>query len=383
MSDTEPKTRLSFRRLIVLLVLLSLLSGYGAHQLWHAQRPFNPLQLVRRPVSVQTRDDAALLSGWLDQVDNGWEVGKNHQKVKSAFAKAVSRVSRSTVRVLRQGETVAMGTVVGSEGMIVTKASEVVNAPGKLECQLFNRRKVAAEVVGQLEEYDLAMLKVAATDLRPVRWSQADPPPVGSLLATATVGRAEPLAVGIVSIAPREIARDAVLGIRLRDVKEGVIITEVLADSAADLAGLKPGDLIRQVDDTEIQRSESLVETISQHLPGDGVEIRLRRDEEEMTIEVRLGRRTELDLEYSDFQSFLGGDLSFRRTGFPPVIQHDTFLLPEHCGGPVVDLEGRVVGINIARAERIASYALPAAAILPWINQFKGDLPQETVARRE
>ena len=142
MSDTEPKTRLSFRRLIVLLVLLSLLSGYGAHQLWHAQRPFNPLQLVRRPVSVQTRDDAALLSGWLDQVDNGWEVGKNHQKVKSAFAKAVSRVSRSTVRILRQGETVAMGTVVGSEGMIVTKASEVINAPGKLECQLFNRRKV-------------------------------------------------------------------------------------------------------------------------------------------------------------------------------------------------------------------------------------------------
>ena len=114
----------SRRRLAVLLVLLSLLSGYGAHQVWHAKRSFNPLQLVRRPVSVQTRDDAALLSGWLDQVDNGWEVGKNHEKVKTAFAEAVARVSRSTVRVLREGEPVAMGTVVDSEGFVLTKASD-------------------------------------------------------------------------------------------------------------------------------------------------------------------------------------------------------------------------------------------------------------------
>src|SRR5690606_15227199 len=74
--------------------------------------------------------------------------------------------------------------------------------------------------------------------------------------------------------------------------------------------------------------------------------------------------------------------LSFRRTGFESVLQHDTFLLPEHCGGPLCDLDGHVVGINIARAERIASYALPAAAILPWIDELKSGRSDSLIVRR-
>ncbi len=371
------------RRLALWLVLLSLLSGYSAHQAWHTQRPFNPLQLVRRPVSVQTRDDAALLSGWLDQVDNGWEVGKNHQKVKTAFGSVVARASRATVRVLCEGEPVAQGTIVAADGYILTKASEVVAAPGQLVCQLHDGRKLAARVVGQLDEYDLAMLHVASDKLPTVRWSRNQPPDVGSLLATPGVGRKEPLAVGIVSLAPRQIARDAVLGIRLRDATGGVVVTEVLDDSAAALAGLEPGDQILELDSTGIATSDALVAEIQQRLPGDGIQIRLRRSDAELTLEARLGRRTELDLEYSEFQSFLGGDLSFRRSGFPDVIQHDTFLMPEHCGGPLVDLEGRVVGINIARAERIASYALPAEQIVPRIEQLIHRRKEAAVARRE
>ena len=105
------------------------------------------------------------------------------------------------------------------------------------------------------------------------------------------------------------------------------------------------------------------------------------RDDTNLEITAKLGRRADLDIENSDFQSFLGGDLSVRRTGFPTVLQHDTFLLPQHCGGPIVDLDGRVVGINIARAERIASYALPAKEIQPWIEQYVNDI-QEVAQRR-
>ena len=43
--------------------------------------------------------------------------------------------------------------------------------------------------------------------------------------------------------------------------------------------------------------------------------------------------------------------------------------------------DGRVVGINIARAERIASYALPAKEIQPWIEQYVNDI-QEVAQRR-
>ena len=61
--------------------------------------------------------------------------------------------------------------------------------------------------------------------------------------------------------------------------------------------------------------------------------------------------------------------LSGRRSGFP-ALQHDTVLHPDQCGGPLVNLDGKVVGINIARASRVASYAIPADVVVPLIQEL-------------
>jgi serine protease Do len=61
----------------------------------------------------------------------------------------------------------------------------------------------------------------------------------------------------------------------------------------------------------------------------------------------------------------MGGALSDRRNGFPIILQHDAALRPSDCGGPLVDLDGKVVGINIARAGRTETYAAPTQAVLP------------------
>ena len=67
----------------------------------------------------------------------------------------------------------------------------------------------------------------------------------------------------------------------------------------------------------------------------------------------------------------LGGPLSEHRTGFPTVLQHDTALRPEDCGGPLVDLDGKAVGINIARAGRTESYAVPAEEVQRLLPDLK------------
>jgi serine protease Do len=46
-------------------------------------------------------------------------------------------------------------------------------------------------------------------------------------------------------------------------------------------------------------------------------------------------------------------------------------LKPSDCGGPVVDLDGRTIGINIARAGRVESYAIPAAAVRSMIADLE------------
>ena len=67
----------------------------------------------------------------------------------------------------------------------------------------------------------------------------------------------------------------------------------------------------------------------------------------------------------------MGSELSRRRKDFPLALQHDSMLQSNTCGGPLLDLSGDVIGINIARAGRVASYALPMETVLPIIELLK------------
>ncbi len=44
---------------------------------------------------------------------------------------------------------------------------------------------------------------------------------------------------------------------------------------------------------------------------------------------------------------------------------------PSECGGPVVDLDGKAVGINIARGGRVKSYAVPVNKLRPLLGDLR------------
>ena len=76
----------------------------------------------------------------------------------------------------------------------------------------------------------------------------------------------------------------------------------------------------------------------------------------------------------------MGSALSKLKNGFAPVIQHDTVLQSSECGGPLVDLSGKVVGINIARAGRVESYAVPADQVRAMLADLEsGKLAPKTM----
>ena len=56
------------------------------------------------------------------------------------------------------------------------------------------------------------------------------------------------------------------------------------------------------------------------------------------------------------------------RTGFEMVICHDIFLDPSDMGGPLFDIEGNLIGINIAKATRVEFYSIPYEIILDFYN---------------
>ncbi|REJ95298.1 MAG: PDZ domain-containing protein [Planctomycetota bacterium] len=292
------------------------------------------------------------------------------ESVRGAFVDVVHNAHVGTVRILIDGEPAALGTVVETDGWIITKGSQLT---GEFTCRLADGREVEATYFSYHEESDLALLKVEAADLTPVEWLSETSPEVGQWLATPGLDAA-PVGVGIVSVPQREIPLrrlSGVLGVRLADEDGAARIEEVIQDSAAAIARLQPGDRIVQVQEDPIDSRESLVRMIRSFEPGTRLELKVIRGDEEMLISATLTHPFGQFLSRIAAQNHMGGELSGRRTGFPTAFQHDTVLCPEDCGGPVVNLDGQVVGINIARAGRTESYALPAQFVLSLLPELK------------
>ncbi len=307
---------------------------------------------------------------------------KNGSSVRAAFRGAVQRAGASTVRVVCDGKEAALGTVVGSDGWIVTKASELA---GVIVCRFSDGRELEAQIVGVADDHDLAMLKVNAAGLAVVKWQSGGGAAglrLGQWVATPDDG-GDAVAVGVVSVQPRKLhPGEGKLGVMPGRGDGGVRIRRVVANSGADKAGLRVNDVITRVGQMRTPNASALRAAVGRYTPGQTLELGVKRGEEELVIPATLGRLELLGEEFStpaDFQNRMGSRLSTRRGGFPAVLQHDSVLRPSDCGGPLVALDGQVVGINIARAGRTESYAIPAGVVQSLLKDLKsGKLAPKT-----
>ncbi len=74
---------------------------------------------------------------------------------------------------------------------------------------------------------------------------------------------------------------------------QGVLIIEVVPDSAADEAGLQAGDVIVAMDDRDINYLAQLFDRLLDYHPGDTLIVAFYRDGERMSVEVTLDERPE------------------------------------------------------------------------------------------
>ncbi|HUG89412.1 MAG TPA: trypsin-like peptidase domain-containing protein [Planctomycetaceae bacterium] len=293
---------------------------------------------------------------------------KDGADVLKVFKPVVAQAAEATVRVRRGERELALGTIVATDGYILTKASEL---EANVTCRLPDGREFDAALVGIHHDYDLALLKIEAEGLPVIAWQDSREPRVGQLLATPGDGAA-PVAVGVLSVADRRIPQQrGVLGISIAEGNEGPEITQVHPESGAEKAGLQAGDIIKAVAGSVISSGRALTENIEKFRPGDRLQLVIRRGESEQTLEAILGYPGINPLNRGDLQNLMGGELSLRRGGFPAAIQHDSVLDPKDCGGPLVELSGKAIGINIARAGRTESYAIPARDVIAILDDLK------------
>jgi serine protease Do len=293
-----------------------------------------------------------------------------------AFAPISTATRHSIVKFNVNGETVALGAVMDTNGLALTKASEIKK--GKLTCWLATEQEVDAKVLAVDVDEDVALVQVEARGLKPIRWDSGEVA-IGQWAITPGIGET-PHAVGIISALPRRIRpQRALIGIQFDFSTSIPKIDELLPGLGAEKAGLKPGDLIKAVNGNAVTNRFQIVEILRDFRAGQSVKLRIQRAAEEFDADVRLmvpGADQSGQRAYSRRElSRLGGDVSQRAEGFEQAIEHDTVLQPWLCGGPLVNLDGEAIGLNIARAGRVTTYALSAKLVMRIFENLKSKPP--------
>ncbi len=299
-------------------------------------------------------------------------IQRSSSAVKQSVAELASPLAPSVVEIRLGERIVALGTIVTSDGLVVTKASEMGDEAA-LTCRLWDDRELTPEVVAKDEELDLALLQLSAANLDAVNLSSQRRPTAGSFLVS--VGAAgQTLGLGLVEVDARKFdlrhpkpSERGILGATCSsDQKQGgLVVQQVTENSAARRAGIRKGDVIVSINDRPLSLVEQLVGEVRQHKVGEQVDLIIRRGGETIALQAKLAAAPV----FEPYDQWGGGPFSKRRFGFASVIVHDTPIPPQQCGGPLLDTDGSVVGINIARALRVASYALPADVVQAFVEQ--------------
>lgn len=161
------------------------------------------------------------------------------------------------------------------------------------------------------------------------------------------IGRdAAPLALLLVLLAAPAAAQDygfagrAYLGIYMTELTdatrkalglqagEGVLIEDVVRDQPADKAGLRPGDVILEMDGRKIGSSSRVSRLLDRAEPGDELEVIVWRDAKRLTLKLQVARRRLLGL------------LSLDTRGNEPVVAPRDWSLPALGVGPALAWSG-------------------------------------------
>lgn len=295
----------------------------------------------------------------------------------------LAQAAKSTVRIWgkpvrsRKATMLAYGLVVGKGTQVLTKWSEIERFENTLHVQAGGGESFKAEVAGVFTDEDLVLLNIAIPAdagrvikdvLVPAKFSESTwnygqfvsaPQPDGKLGG-----------FGVVSVLERNLRETdrAHLGIMADpDFRgKGVKIAVVQPEHGAAEAGIQSGDVILDMDGREISGLQELRNALTNKQPGDKVKLKIETAGKERSVEVLLTNRPiygELSPNRLNQMERMGGEPNLVNSGFSRVVQSDMKIQSNQVGGPVVDLQGKIIGVTLARADRTKTYLMSGSAV--------------------
>lgn len=281
----------------------------------------------------------------------------------SQFADLESELDDACVEIASQladGEELSIvGTLIRSTPYIVSKNSMVGQDP----TATVSGSDVKLEIVERDRDNDLVLLKSPSMNSDGIDLSDqvSNIPSIGSFLITPeSTGPGLISIVGMKAFLSRKQQSRGYLGVMPADYEDnaGAILRQVTEDGAAERAGLDVGDVVTQLNGTQIKSHNDMRRFLSDLEPNATVVATIIRGDEELEKTITLGAQPSSSRHAADQMEKSG-----RRDGFSKVIPHDADLKPTKCGGPLFDLNGNFIGLNIARNSRVRSYAIPRSIV--------------------
>lgn len=292
-----------------------------------------------------------------------------------AVGPSLPLVAPGAIRVTsrRDGRRLRAGGLVCGDGRYVVSKSSIVG-DDMLRGTLVDGSLDELTVVERDRALDLVLLRFKNSSGTPARWAEGAVPKVGSLVSAVSIGRrggVEVVGSGAVGsemhLAKRR--RHGGLGIYAGNGRDGrAFVREVMDDSAAERAGLETGDLFMRLAGRDLPERADLMKVLRTTDPGETVEAVVERDGDPVELQITLETGGGAGGGHNPHVAYRT-PVSGRRGGFGDVFRHDATLARKECGGPLFDLQGRVCGLNIARADRTGSLALPASVVRGFIER--------------
>lgn len=345
-------------------------------------------QVGREPIVHMTKDQSASLD----------VASESFTTLTPAFDWLAGDTKRAVVKI-GDGSRWFTGTLVSPNGLLVAKHSDIksLKSDGSLRV-LVDGNRHRCTVIGVNPGHDACLLELDSADypqLRPfpsIKFPSIENEiqPGSAVVSLAPTGTDDSPRLGVISVSVQKFeiskrAKNPDFGIvvdQLRTVllktpghqkaATTIMVDRIYPKSVGEKAGLAAGDLILSVNGQSVINQHQLSALFSSLEKGAEVPVSVVKDGQ---LQQKM-LSVPLESQPADFDRWGGGPFSLKRFGFGDVLTHDGFVAPEHCGGPLIDLQGRVIGINIARATRVSTFALPISVVREMVTVFR---PQATV----
>lgn len=308
-----------------------------------------------------------------DQLTNGKEV-------RESFAEQRAELQTASAVIYESSLHFNYGIVVSEDGYILAKGSELEER-SDLFVRIGDKKYTGVKVVTHNPRWDLTLLKVEAQGLKPVTWAESSDLPQGSWVISngATERKFRRVNVGIISAKSRAVEGNApaVLGVSFAPKDDSLEIEFVNPKTGAEKAGLKKGDIITKFGGADVETREGLIEMVRDYMAGQMVPLEFDREGQKLEVEVELMSRDEAYPPNKSRNDAMSGDYSERRSSFPRVIQTNIRFNARNIGGPLLNLDGECIGMNIARANRAESFAIPVEELRKELKKMLAEVETE------